>query len=100
MLNPPERIAFENGEDSWLSKEATVYAWLEAEGQPVSIEGTEIVLEVLSKDGQVLRTSSKRTSQGRVVFPKEAYIPGNTIFRARTKEFSTVEAVVRAAPPI
>jgi alpha-glucosidase (family GH31 glycosyl hydrolase) len=98
MLNPPERIALDEV-DSWLSKETNVYAWLEADGQPVSIEGTEIVLEVLSKGGEVLRTSSKRTSQGRVVFPKEAYIPGDTIFRAHTSEFSPVEATVRLAPP-
>ncbi len=79
MLNPPERIALDEV-DSWLSKETTVYAWLQADGQPVSIEGIEIVLEVLSKGGEVLRTSSKRTSQGRVVFPTESYILGTPFF--------------------
>lgn len=98
MLNPPERIALNDG--SWLAKETTVYAWLEAGGQPVSTDGIEVFLEVLSKDGRLLRASSKRTTRGEVEFPKEAYIPGDTIFRVHTETLNSVEAIVRPAPHI
>jgi hypothetical protein len=98
MLNPPERSPLDDG--SWLSQETTVYAWLEAAGQPVLTEGVGISLEVLAKDGTVLRTTSRRTTKGRVEFRNQAYAPGDTVFRVHTERLGSVEAAVRVSPHI
>lgn len=96
LLNPPERVALRDGR--WLKMQTTVHAWLEAAGQPIAIDGTEVRLEVLDRDGRSLRTATQRATQGRVEFPGQDYVPGETTFRVQAPGLRPAEAQVGPTP--
>jgi hypothetical protein len=99
MLNPPERIPFLE-DPTWLPKQTTVYAWLELNCQPAMADGVSVSLDVLSENGEMIRSESQLSQKGRATFPAQPYEPGVTRFRVRVDKLSAAEASVRPSSPI